>query len=64
MSKLEKRLNSLTVLLRTLREEGVLEPEQTKAIFRSMKRLRHAIRTKNFRKVLDAVDAIARALLK
>lgn len=62
--KCDKNLTTLITHLKVLWDSGELGREQVEAQVLAFKRLRHAIRVKDFRQVEAAVNQIAKSLLR
>ncbi len=64
MRKSQKSLNELAALLRTMRDEGELEPGQGKHAFQAVEKLKHALRVGKRQHIEAAANQLARVFLR
>jgi hypothetical protein len=62
MSK--SNLKSVVALLREAEDSGELKPGQTQALVRAVKELRHALALRHVDRIENAVNNVARAILR
>lgn len=64
MTKKEKRWQSVVALLRRWTDRGVVEPGQLKELVEAIAEIKHARRTKNWKRQDRAFDKLARIFLR
>lgn len=64
MKGYSKRIRSIVALLRSLKDQGALEPAQTEAVVKAVKDLDRALRAHNQKRIESAINTIARVFVR